>query len=118
MSSRSALILALSITSGICFGIFFTNKLSLIAVLIGFLLGLLNVQWLFRDSKKVIEERIEQALKRYMLSLFSRLGIITMIVAIIGKYKPDWLFLLAAGIAGGVIIPLIMAIRQNITERG
>lgn len=118
MTSKSAKVLALAVISGTCFGIFFTSNYSLLGFLLGFLLGLFNIQWLFRDSKKVVDKKIEAALKRYVLSLFSRLGIVTMLFAVVGRYKPEWLFFLALGLAAGVIIPLILAIRQNLGGRG
>lgn len=118
MNRRTAIILASLVTSGICFGILFTNYYPLLGFLIGFQIGLINIQWLFKDLRKVIDKDINSALRTYVLSLFSRLGLVTMIVVIIERYQHDWIFLLAVGIAVGVLIPLMLAIKQIKSGRG
>lgn len=114
MSNRLAIILVSLISSGILLGIFFTNNYNLFGLLLGFITGLINIQWLFRDTKKVIDEEKFVALRIYSKSLFSRLGMVTLVVATVGRFRPEWLLFLALGIAGGIIISLILSIRQQI----
>lgn len=114
MSNRLAIILVGVTSSGILLGIFFTSNYNLFGLLLGFMTGLINIQWLSRDTKKVIDEEKFVALRIYSKSLFSRLGMVTLVVATVGRFRPDWLLFLALGIAGGIIISLILSIRQQI----
>ncbi|KUO61978.1 MAG: hypothetical protein APF84_04920 [Gracilibacter sp. BRH_c7a] len=114
MSSRLAIILISLISSGVFLGIIFTNDYSPLGLILGFLTGLINIQWLSRDTKKAIDQEKFIALRIYFKSLFSRLGVITLIVATVGRFRPEWLLFLALGIAVGIIIPLILSIRQQI----
>lgn len=119
MINRTIIVVAGFVASVIFLGIFFTGNYSLIGLLIGFGTGLFNIQWLFRDADKAINEELKEALKIYHKSLFSRLGMVTLVVAAIGRFRPDWLIFLVLGIAGGIIIPLLLIIRQKIKrERG
>ncbi|ADY57541.1 ATP synthase I [Syntrophobotulus glycolicus DSM 8271] len=117
MSRRIAVILSSIVTSGVCFGILFTKYDPLIGFLIGFLTGMLNVQMLFRFTRKVMDKTMESALRAYMINLFSRLGFVSMVVAVVARFRQDWLLMLAGGIAVGVIIPLVLSIK-NKNERG
>ncbi|MGI6451480.1 MAG: ATP synthase subunit I [Desulfitobacteriia bacterium] len=114
MKSRTALILWGIVSFPIFLGIAFTENYSWYGFLIGFSAGLFNILWLFRDAAKAIDQDLSMALRIYYKSLFSRLGMITLVVATIGRFQPEWLFSLALGIAGGVIIPLIIAIRNQL----
>ncbi|UWG97188.1 ATP synthase subunit I [Dehalobacter sp. DCM] len=119
MSKRVFTILAGYVSSATLLVVYFTDKYQILGILIGFLTGLINIQWLFRDSRKVIDKDINGALRTYYLSLFSRLGMITMVVAIIFRFKPEWLPYFAGGIAAGILIPLSIAlIQQRIHGRG
>ena len=114
MSNRSVVVLGGLISSAVFIAIFFTNNYALLAFLIGFITGLINIQWLFREADRAMDEELAAAIKRYKKSLFARLGMVTLVVAIVGKIKIEWLFLLTLGIAVGVIIPLILAIREQL----
>jgi len=115
MTAKTAKIISGFTTVGICLGIFFTKNYNLFGLLIGFLVAILNNQWLFRDARKAQDDpNVQAALVRYKKSLFSRLGMITMVVVVIGKYKNEWLLFLALGIAVGVIISLALATRQQL----
>lgn len=113
MNNRTVIIVLGFVSTVIFMGIFFTGNDALIAILLGFCTGLFNIQWLFRDADRALDKELYVALRIYYKSLFSRLGMVTLVVATIGRFRPDWLFYLALGIAGGVIIPLIIAIRQQ-----
>lgn len=119
MSKRVLTILGGYSASAILLVVYITNNYQFLGVLIGFITGLINIQWLFRDASKVIDKDIRGALRTYYLSLFSRLGMITMVVAAVVKYRPEWLPYYAGGIAAGILIPLIIAlIQQRTHERG
>lgn len=111
--NRITLILISFVSIIILIGIFFTKDSKYFGILLGFITGLVNIQWLFRDSKKVINQAKSAALRIYFRSLFSRLGMITLIVAAVIRFQSDWLLQLVLGIALGIIIPLIISIRQQ-----
>lgn len=116
MNNRTVIILA-GYTSAVFFLIiFFTSNYLLLGCIIGFLTGLFNILWLFRDAKRALDKELREALIIYHKSLFSRLGMVTLVVATIGRFRPEWLFYLALGIAAGVIIPMILAIRQQLRD--
>lgn len=114
MNNRTVIILLGFVSSAVFFGIFFTSNTSLIGILIGFITGLFNIQWLSRDANKAIGEDMSIALRIYNKSLFARLGMVTLVVATIGRFRPEWLFYLALGIAVGIIVPLIIVMRQQL----
>jgi len=97
--------------------IFITNNYALIGLLIGFQTGIINVQWLFRDISKALDMELSTALKKYHFSLLSRLGMITLVVAVISRFQPEWLYFFVWGIAMGIITPMILTIMQKI-KRG
>ncbi len=116
MKNRTVLILLGFFSSAIFLGIYFTKNYSLLGALIGFSAGLFNIQWLFWDANKAIDKDIYSAVRIYRKSLFSRLGMVTLVVATVGRFRSDWLFFLALGIAVGIIIPLILAIKHQIYD--
>jgi nicotinamide riboside transporter PnuC len=116
MKNRTALVLMGLVSSIIFFGISFTKNYALLGALIGFGAGLFNIQWLFWDANKALDQDIYAAVRIYRKSLFSRLGMVTLVVATVGRFRPDWLFFLALGIAAGIIIPLILAIKHQIYD--
>lgn len=119
MKNKTAMMLTGIVALAVTLGIYATGHNALTGIFIGFLTGLFNVQWLFKDASKAIGQDLTQALRIYYKGLFSRLGMITLVVVMVWRYQADWLFYLALGIAGGIIIPLILAIRQQILhERG
>ncbi|HHV64462.1 MAG TPA: ATP synthase subunit I [Peptococcaceae bacterium] len=114
MNLKTALMLWGFVSLPIFLGIALTANYVWYGFLIGFSAGLFNILWLFRDASKAIHQDLPMALRIYYKSLFSRLGMITLVVATIGRFQPEWLFSLALGIAGGVIIPLIIAISNQL----
>lgn len=116
MNNKLALALILLISLGITLGILFTSNFNYFGALIGLGAGFANIQWLSRDTKKAIDQDKLVALKIYFKSLFSRLGFITLIVVMVGRFKPDWLIYLVVGIAVGILIPLLISIRHQIVN--
>jgi hypothetical protein len=118
MSNRIIIILGGCGSSIIFLAIFWTNNYSLLGLLLGFITGIVNTQWLFRDSKKALNRELSGALKIYYISLFSRLGMITLVVATVARFRPEWLFYLAIGMVAGIIIPLILTIIKQVFLKG
>ncbi len=118
MSNRTVVILVSLSSSGTFLGIFFTNNYNLLGCLIGFLTGLINIQWLSRDTKKAIDGEITDGLKIYYKSLFSRLGLVTFVVALVGVFRPDWLLFFVIGIAASVVLGLTSSIIKQIKVEG
>jgi len=119
MNNRSLLILSGYVTSAILLLAVIIDNYALLGALIGFLTGIFNFQWLHRDSKRIVKKDLKAALLVYYKSLFSRLGMITLVVATVGTFKPDWLLYLAGGIAVGVCLPLAWTmIKQHKTGGG
>ena len=119
MNNRTVIILIGFPVSAIFLGAAIFAKSELLGLLIGYITGVVNIQWLFRDTNKVIERHLKAALRKYYISLFSRLGMVTMVVVIVAKFRPEWLYLFVVGIIAGVFLPLVVIIRQYIRrERG
>lgn len=116
IKSRTVIILSGIVSTATLLGVSFTGSVGLLGIIIGFFTGLVNIQWLFWDAGKAIDKELHVALRIYYRSLFSRLGMVTLVVAAIGRYRNEWLFFLVVGIAVGTIIPLILAIRQELVR--
>jgi len=118
MDNRSLLILSGYATSAILLLAVFIDNYSLVGALLGFLTGIFNFQWLQRDSKRIVDKDLKAALLVYYKSLFSRLGMITLVVAAVGTFRPEWLLYLAVGIAGGICLPLAITMIKQHKARG
>lgn len=119
MNNKTAFVISCLVTLAVCVWVFITENSGYFGFLIGFLSGLVNIQWLFVwDFNKAIKEEIHEALRRYLKSLISRLGMITMVMAAVWRYQPEWLFYVVLGITTGIIIPLIVTIRQQFVRGG
>jgi hypothetical protein len=119
MNNRVLTIITGFPVSVILFAAALSGRHELLGLLIGYITGIVNIQWLFRDTNKVIEKDVKAALRKYYISLFSRLGMITMVVVIASRFLPGWMYFLAIGIIAGVFLPLAAIITQQIRrERG
>lgn len=95
-----------------------TGQVAFLGSLIGYWVGFGNTIWLRRDVIHSSELDIRSALGSMRRSLLSRLGIITLIVAAIARFRANWLYSLVLGIAFGVIVSFIaVAIQQIQQER-
>lgn len=116
VNSRITTIILGLVSSLVFFSVFFTGNYALLGLLAGFATGFFYILWLFRDAKKTADKELIAALSSYQRSFFFRLGVVTLIVALIGRYQSDWLLPLAIGIAVGITIPLIIAIREQLLK--
>jgi len=118
MSSR-ALTIVLGFAVCIVFlGAALTKNYNFLGVLVGFLTGLFYIQWLYRDVAKSIDKDIKAALRSYRVSLLSRLGMVTMVAAIICRFKPAWIYYFIPGIIAGVLLSLVIVIREKQNAKG
>ncbi|AFM43467.1 hypothetical protein Desaci_4632 [Desulfosporosinus acidiphilus SJ4] len=87
--------------------------------LIGYWTGFSYTIWVYRDTLKSSELDVGTAIRRMRRNFFSRLGVVTLIVAAVGRFHRSWLPSLALGIAVGLIISFItVAIQRIHLERG
>lgn len=118
MNNRSLLILSGYATSAILLLAVLADNYSLLGCLIGYLTGIFNFLWLSRDLRGIVDKDLRTALLVYYKSLFSRLGMVTLVVATIGTFKPEWLLYLAGGIAVGVCLPLALTMIKQFKAGG
>ena len=87
--------------------------------LIGYWVGFAYTVWVYRDTQSSSELDIRAALSRMRRSFFSRLGMVTLVVVVVARFREGWLLSLALGIAVGVIVSFItVAIHRIHGERG
>jgi hypothetical protein len=84
----------------------------------GFSAGVLNNVLLERDLARVTEMELEQALRKYIRSLFTRLALVTTVMAFIWRFLPIWLFTAALGFAAGVVCSLVLVARGKMKGGG
>ncbi|NLO96720.1 MAG: ATP synthase subunit I [Peptococcaceae bacterium] len=119
MSSRTFIMILGFPSSAILLGAALIGNHIWLGLLVGYLVGIINIQWLFRDIKQVAGKDINLALRRYYISFYSRLGMITLVVVMVARFWSERLYCLVFGIIVGVFIPLIVIICQYLKhERG
>jgi hypothetical protein len=84
----------------------------------GYTAGIGNHLLWARDARRVGEMSLERAVIEYIKGLFTRLALITIVVAFVWRVAPGWVFALAGGIALGVVIPLVLVVRRELTKKG
>lgn len=100
-------------------GIALTGRLAFLGGLVGYWVGFGYTLWIYRETHRSSELDIHTALIRMRRSLMARLGMVTLVVAIVARLHSSWLFSLALGIATGVIVSFItVAIHKLHGERG
>lgn len=109
---KSNFVLLLTGTSVLLILVAFTGRADALGAIIGYWIGFVYTQWLHKDALRSAEDDITTALSRMRRSLFTRLGMITLVVALVGRFSTDWLIPLAMGIALGLIVSLFVSIRK------
>lgn len=99
-------------TSLLLLGIAVTGQTRLLGALLGYWSGFVYTQWLHRDTLRSVDDEVFSGIKRMRRSYFARLGMITLVVAAVGRYRTDWLFTLAIGIALGLVVFLFISVKQ------
>jgi membrane protein YqaA with SNARE-associated domain len=106
-------------TACILLGFAVTGYQTLLGGLIGYWTGFGYTTWVYHDTLMSSELEISAAISRMRRGLFSRLGVVTLIVAAVGRFQRNWLLGLALGIAVGLIVSFITVAIQRIQgERG
>jgi len=106
-------------TACILLGIAAIGNLNFLGSLIGYWTGFAYTVWVYRDTQISSELDIRSALIRMRRSLISRLGMVTLVVVAVARFRESWLLSLALGIAVGVIVSFItVAIHRIHGERG
>lgn len=116
---RINFVVLLTGTALILLGIALTGKQVLFGSLLGYWAGFGYTLWFYREALFSSELDIQAAVKRMRRNFMARLGMITLIIVFIARFRESWLFSLAFGIVAGVIISfIIVAIQKNYEERG
>lgn len=116
---KSNLIALWTGTACILIGIVVTGHQTFIGFLIGYWVGFANDIWLHREAKRSSELDLRSAVKRIRLSYITRMSMVTIVFAVVARFRASWLIYLAVGIAAGVILSFVlMAIHQISVEGG
>lgn len=110
--TKNNLVFLLLGTSMLLLVISFTGRTHLLGALLGYWVGFAYIQWLYRDTTRSVDDDVFTAIKRMRRSFFARLGMITLVVAAVGRFRTDWLFNLAIGIALGFVVFLFVGVKQ------
>ncbi|TGE33943.1 hypothetical protein [Desulfosporosinus sp. Sb-LF] len=106
-------------TAFILLAIAVTGNLTFLGGLIGYWVGFTYTLWFHREALRSSELEIRLALNRMRRNFLARLGMVTLVVVAVARFRGSWLFSLAIGIVTGVIISfIIVAILKTQGERG
>jgi len=116
---KSSIIALCSGSACILLGIAISGQQTYLGSLIGYCAGFGYIIWIYIETQRSSELEIGSALKRMRGGLLSRLGMITLVVVAVARFRESWLLSLAVGIAIGVIVSFItVAIHTIHGERG
>ena len=99
-------------TSILLIAVAFTAKDDLLGALLGYWIGFMYTQWLYRDTLRSVDDEVAYAIKRMRRSFFARLGMVTLVVTAVARFQTGWLLYLALGIALGLIVSMILYVNQ------
>jgi len=89
--------------------------------IVGFVVGLVLFQWLFRDLAGAMEDDLSRVLARYVRSLVIRWSCVALVVLIVMRMFARGLIYLVIGLALGVMAAILMEvlkITRNTKEKG
>ncbi|KLU67060.1 hypothetical protein DEAC_c09940 [Desulfosporosinus acididurans] len=116
---RSSRVAFWGVTACLLLGFAVTGYQGFLGSLVGYWAGFGYTIWVYRDTLISSELDIHNAIRHMRRNFLSRLGVVTLIVAAVGRFQRGWLPGLALGIAVGLIISFItVAIQRNHLERG
>jgi len=84
--------------------------------LIGFLTGISQLQWLFRDLSRAFEEDMSRMMARYTRSLVIRWSLVAVFVYFIIRYFAQGLVYLVIGLALGILGAILIEILRITQE--
>ncbi len=114
---KSSIILLLLGTSVVLISYSVSRQVSLFGALIGYWLGFVYTGWLYRDTLRSVQDDVSSAIVRMRRSFFARLGVVSLVVAVVASYDVKWLLTLALGIAAGLFISLLGSVKHNFLSR-
>jgi membrane protein YqaA with SNARE-associated domain len=94
-----------------------TGNRTWFGALLGYWLGSLNSEFLYRDIGRSVQGNLPEALKRMRLSFLVRLSLLSLIVVGIALFQRAWLPSLVVGIAVGIPVSLIFIMRRHSLNR-
>lgn len=117
--TKSKFVFLLLGTSGLFLAMGLTHTNRLLGTIVGYWTGFLYTQWLHKNTQRSVELEVSMAIRRMRRSFFARLGFVTLVVAVVGRYRQSWLLNLALGFALGLVISMIIEIKEFLkVERG
>lgn len=99
-------------TAMLFFAIAFTHNINLMGAILGYWIGFLNTQWLYKDTLRSVDLEVVAAIQRMRRSFFARLGFITLVVTAVGRFQTTWLFTFAIGLALGLLVALFVGVKE------
>lgn len=119
MTKNKKLIVLLLGTSVLFFVMALTHEFRLLGTLLGYWLVFFYIQWLQKVARSCLKLDVSVAIQRMRRSFFARLGFVTCVVAIVGRFQENWLFSMALGLALGLMVFLISDVMDYFhKERG
>ncbi|MHB8126338.1 MAG: hypothetical protein ACYDEJ_11995 [Desulfitobacteriaceae bacterium] len=82
--------------------------------LLGYWLGFANSQLLYRETDRVVQGTVWDAIKRMRRGFFVRISVLSLVVVGIARFQRAWLPSLVVGIAVGIPLSLIFILRRHI----
>lgn len=117
--TKSKFVFLLLGTSGLFLAMGLTHNNSFLGAIVGYWTGFLFTLWLYKNTQSSLKLELSMAIRRMRRSFFARLGFVTLVVAVVGRYQKSWLFSLAIGIALGLVVSFIIGIKEYLqAERG
>jgi len=116
---KSSYVALLSGTACTLLGVALTGNQAFLGGLIGYWVGFGYTLWIYLEIQRCSVLDIHLALIRMRRIFMARLGMVTLVVVLVARFRSNWLFSLALGIATGVIVSFItVAIHKLHGERG
>lgn len=113
---KSSIIALCSGTACILLGIAISGQQTYLGSLIGYWAGFGYIICIHIETQRSSELEIRSALKRMRRGFMARLGMVTLVVVTVARFREGWLLSLVVGIAIGVIVSFITAAIHTIHE--
>lgn len=118
MIARSSFIMLMAGSALILIGVNFLGNQALYGALIGYWVGFVYTEWIYRETVRSSRMELKQALRRVRWGTLGRFGAVTIIVIAVARFHKDWLFFMAVGIAIGMILSIITVAIHMIRNEG
>lgn len=119
MKTKLSVMVLWSGTACIFFLIVLLNQYALLGTALGYWSGFLNTEWLRKDVTRSIDLDVLKAQNQMRRGFLARLGLITLAVTLVARFKFAWLSYFMVGLALGIFISIVLAIISQLrVERG